>query len=161
MAFAPPLLRRFPGPGAVLGTSAVRGGGRVVGVADDRVRRRSRQNVRRSKAVMISLTEEEYAEVSAAAQRLGLARAAFAATAALAAARGDRPPAGEPLGEAVRELVHAAALARRIGTNLNQAVARLNSTGRPGADLLPAARFCQRVIARMDQAAEQVRRSIP
>jgi hypothetical protein len=61
----------------------------------------------------------------------------------------------------VNSYVQAAALARRIGTNLNQAVARLNSTGRPGADLLPAARLCQRVIARMNQAAEQVRRSIP
>ena len=110
---------------------------------------------------MVSLTEEEFAEVSAAAQRLGLARGAFAATAALAAARSTRLPAVGPLAEAVHELVRAATLARRIGTNLNQAVARLNATGQPGPDLLPAARFCQRVITRLDQAAEQVRRSIP
>jgi hypothetical protein len=55
----------------------------------------------------------------------------------------------------------AAGLARRIGTNLNQAVARLNATGQRGEDPLPSAGFCVRVIHRMDQAAEQVRQSIP
>ena len=52
-------------------------------------------------------------------------------------------------------------LVRRIGTNLNQAVAKLNATGQPSADLLPAAEFCVRVIRRLDEAAAQVRRSIP
>jgi hypothetical protein len=55
----------------------------------------------------------------------------------------------------------AAGLVRRIGTNLNQAVARLNMTGQPSSDLLPSAEFCVRVIRRLDEAAEQVRRSIP
>jgi len=55
----------------------------------------------------------------------------------------------------------AAGLARRIGTNLNQAVARLNATGQRGDDLLPAAQFCARVVRRLDAAAEQVRRSLP
>jgi hypothetical protein len=35
---------------------------------------------------------------------------------------------------------------RRAGTNLNQAVAKLNATGQRGEDLLPAAQFCARVI---------------
>jgi hypothetical protein len=55
----------------------------------------------------------------------------------------------------------AAGLVRRIGTNLNQAVARLNATGQRGDDLLPATEFCVRVIRRLDEVAEQVRRSIP
>jgi hypothetical protein len=55
----------------------------------------------------------------------------------------------------------AAGLVRRAGTNLNQAVARLNSTGQRGEDLVPAAQFSARVIRRLDEAAEQVRRSIP
>jgi hypothetical protein len=59
------------------------------------------------------------------------------------------------------ELMEAAGLVRRIGTNLNQAVAKLNATGQRGEDLLPAAEFCVRVIRRLDEAAEQVRRSIP
>jgi hypothetical protein len=52
-------------------------------------------------------------------------------------------------------------LVRRIGANLNQAVAKLNSTGQRSEDLLPAAEFCVRVIWRLEDAAEQVRRSIP
>jgi short subunit dehydrogenase-like uncharacterized protein len=57
--------------------------------------------------------------------------------------------------------MRAAGLVRRIGVNLNQAVARLNSTGQRGGDLTPAAEMCSRVIRRLDDAAEQVRRSIP
>jgi hypothetical protein len=66
-----------------------------------------------------------------------------------------------PLREALVELMAAAGLVRRAGTNLNQAVARLNATGQRGEDLLPAARFCTRVIRRLDEAAEQLRRRIP
>lgn len=86
---------------------------------------------------------------------------AFAAEAALAAARGVQARAASPLREALSELMAAAGVVRRIGTNLNQAVARLNSTGQRGEDLMPAAEFCMRVIRRMDEAAEQVRRNIP
>lgn len=62
---------------------------------------------------------------------------------------------------ALADLMAAAGLVRRIGTNLNQAVARLNATGQRGEDLLPSAEFCVRVIRRLDEVAEQVRRSIP
>lgn len=62
---------------------------------------------------------------------------------------------------ALAELMAAAGLVRRIGTNLNQAVARLNATGQRSEDLLPATEFCVQVIRRLDAAAEQVRRSIP
>jgi len=40
-------------------------------------------------------------------------------------------------------------------------VARLNATGQRGEDLLPAVQFCLRVIRRLDDAVEQVRRSVP
>ena len=66
-----------------------------------------------------------------------------------------------PLREALAEVMTAAGLVRRIGTNLNQAVARLNATGQRGEDLVPAAQFCMRVIRRLDEAAEQLRRSVP
>ena len=36
---------------------------------------------------------------------------------------------GTPLREALVELMSASGLVRRVGTNLNQAVARLNATG--------------------------------
>jgi hypothetical protein len=66
-----------------------------------------------------------------------------------------------PLREALTELITAAGLARRAGTNLNQAVARLNATGQRGDELLPAAQFCVRVIRRLDETAEQLRRAVP
>jgi hypothetical protein len=111
--------------------------------------------------VQFSLTQAEFDEISLAASRSGLARGAFAAEVTLAAARDVQSRAASPLREALAELMAAAGLVRRIGTNLNQAVARLNATGQRGEDLLPAAEFCVRVIRRLDEAAEQVRRSIP
>jgi hypothetical protein len=57
--------------------------------------------------------------------------------------------------------MRATGLVRRIGVDLNQAVARLNATGQRGDDLGPTAQLCGRVIQWLDEAAEQVRRSIP
>jgi hypothetical protein len=125
------------------------------------VRRRSRQEVPRPRLVKFFLTDEELAELDAAAGRAGLARGAFAAEAALAAARETASPASSPVREALVEVMTAAGLVRRVGTNLNQAVAKLNATGQRGEDLVPAAEFCVRVIRRLDAAAEQLRRRIP
>ena len=133
----------------------------AVGTVDRMRRRRSRQRVPRPKTVQFSLSEEEFAELSQAAARSGLARGAFAAEAALATARGSQARVWSPLRAALAESMAAAGLVRRAGTNLNQAVAPLNATGERGEDLVPAAQFCTRVIRRLDEAAEQVRRSIP
>jgi len=134
----------------------------VSGAADQAAaRRRARQAVPRPRLVKFFVTDQEIAELDDAAGRAGLARGAFAAEAALAAARGTQPRAASPLREALVELMSAAGLVRRIGTNLNQAVARLNATGQRGEDLLPAAEFCVRVIRRLDEAAEQLRRRVP
>jgi hypothetical protein len=130
-------------------------------VPGESVRRRSREAVPRSKLVQFTLTLEEFDEVSQAAGRAGMARGAYAADVTLAAARGVPDRSSSPLREVLGELMAAAALARRIGTNLNQAVAKLNATGQRAEDLLPTAQFCARVIARLDETAEQVRRSIP
>ena len=108
--------------------------------------------------VQFSLTDEEFQEVGRAAERSGLARGAFAAEATLAVAGGAELRMSSPLREALVELMAAAGLVRRAGTNLNQAVAKLNATGQRGEDLLPAARFCVRVIRRLDETAEQLRR---
>lgn len=99
--------------------------------------------------------------MSEAAARSGLARGAFAAEATLATARGTQARVWSPLRAALADLMVASGLVRRTGTNLNQAVARLNATGERGDDLAPAAQFCMRVIRRLDEAAEQVRRNIP
>lgn len=124
-------------------------------------RRRSRQATPRPHLVKFFLTDEELADLDIAAGRSGLARGAFAAEAALAAARGTPSPASSLAREALVEMMTAAGLVRRIGTNLNQAVAKLNATGQRGEDLLPAAEFCARVIRRLDEAAEQLRHRVP
>ena len=161
MGTAPPAGGTDRGPGTVPDQRLRGRGSGWWPVASTAGRRRSRQAASRPKVVQFSLTEEEFDEVSEAAARSGLARGAFAAEVTLAAVRGIQAKAGSPLREALVELMSAAGLVRRVGTNLNQAVARLNATGQRGDDLLPAAQFCVRVIRRLDGAAEQLRRSIP
>ncbi len=85
----------------------------MVAVSQATVRRRSRQAVARPHVVQFKLTDEEFIEVSRAAERLGLARGAFAAEAAAAAARGEEPPALSPLREALAEVMTAAGCRRR------------------------------------------------
>ena len=130
-------------------------------MADEVVRRRSRQAAPRPKTVQFSLTQEEFDQLSSAATKAAMARGAFAAEVGLAAASGVQARTASPLRETLDELMAAAGLVRRIGTNLNQAVTKLNATGQRSEDLLPAAEFCVRVIRRLDDAAEHVRRSIP
>jgi len=160
MGTAPPAGGAVRGPARSPNKGFAAGIG-VVAVASTAGRRRSRQVVSRPKVVQFSLTEDEFDEVSEAAARSGMARGAFAAEVTMAAVRGAQAKVGSPLREALVELMSAAGLVRRVGTNLNQAVARLNATGQFGDDLLPAAQSCARVIRRLDEAAEQLRRSIP
>ena len=110
--------------------------------------------------VRFSLAEEEFDDVSAAAAGSGLVRGACCGRDTGGGA-GHAVQGRVPVREALVELIAAAGLVRRVGTNLNQAVARLNATGQRGDDLLPAAQFCVRVIRRLDEAAEQLRRSVP
>jgi hypothetical protein len=123
--------------------------------------RRARQAVTRPRRVEFTLTEQEFGELDAAAARAGLARGAYAAQAAVDAARGGPGQADAPVREALAELIRSAGLVRRIGVNLNQAVARLNSTGQRSADLLPYAAECIRRARRLDAAAEELRRKLP
>jgi hypothetical protein len=122
--------------------------------------RRSRQRVRRPQRVEFSLTEEEYRELGRAAARAGLARGAYAAEAALAVARGAASPTDSHFRELLGEFVRAAGLVRRIGVNLNQAVAKLNATGQRSGDLLPYAAESLRRVERLDAAAEDLRRKL-
>ena len=122
--------------------------------------RRSRHPARRPRRVEFSLSDEEFGELGAAAARAGLARGAYAAEAALAVARGVTSPADSPLREALGEFVRAAGLIRRIGVNINQAVAKLNATGQRSGDLVPCAAECARRAERLDIAAEEIRKRL-
>lgn len=122
--------------------------------------RRSRQQVRRSRRVEFCLNGEEFAVLDEAARRAGLARGAYAAQAAVTAARGLRGQANSPLREALGEFIRASGFVRRVGANLNQAVAKLNATGQPPGNLLPYAAECLRKAERLDALAEEVRKAL-
>ena len=124
------------------------------------VGRRSRQSDKRCRRVEFSLTDEEFGDLDAAAARAGLARGAYAAEAALSVARGVTCPVDNPFREALGEFIRAAGLVRRIGVNLNQAVAKLNATGQRSGDLLSYAAACLRRAERLDVAAEEIRRKL-
>jgi hypothetical protein len=122
--------------------------------------RRARQQPGRSFRVHFSLTEQEFAALEDAARRAGMARGAFAAQVVLAHVTGSTAGPEAPDREVLRELVRAAGLVRRIGVNLNQAVTKLNATGQRSGDLLWYARESLRRAAHLDEAAEEVRKSL-
>ena len=128
--------------------------------AGSRSRRRPRQQVPRPRTVRFDLAEEEFAELEQAAGRAGLAKGAYAAEAALSAARGTAVEPDTVFREALGELIRAAGLVRKIGTLLNQAVAKLNATGQRPAELVPVAQACLRRVERLDAAAEQLRKTV-
>jgi len=111
--------------------------------------------------VEFTLTGEEYAVVMAAAGRAGLARRAYAAQAAMAAAANGRAASDqESLGQILIELMRAAGLVRRTAANLNQAVAKLNATGQPAGDLPRYAAGSLRRADHIDAVADAVRKAL-
>jgi hypothetical protein len=122
--------------------------------------RRPRQQAKRSRRVGFSLTGEEYALLEAAAGRAGRATAAYAAEAALTAAQGRSMEQDTLFHELLRELMRASGLVRRIGVNLNQAVAKLNATGQRSGDLVPYAAESFRRAERLDAVAEEIRKAL-
>jgi hypothetical protein len=62
--------------------------------------------------------------------------------------------------ELLRELMRASGLVRRIGVNLNQAVAKLNATGQRSGDLVPYAAESLRRGERLDAVAEEIRKAL-
>jgi hypothetical protein len=132
----------------------------AVGGGDGQGGRRPRQGVRRPHRVEFSLTSEEFELLGAAAGRAGRARGAYAAEVTLAAARGEPAGGVAPFPELLRELIRVAGLVRRIGVNLNQAVAKLNATGQRSGDLVPYAAESLRRAERLDAVAERVRKAL-
>jgi len=128
--------------------------------AGSRSRRRPRQHDARSRTVRLGLTEKEFADLEQAAGRAGLAKAAYAAEAALAAARGKAAAPDALFQDALAELMHAAGLVRRIGVNLNQAVAKLNATGQLPGELVPCAQVCMRRVEHLDAVADLLRKAL-
>ena len=122
--------------------------------------RRAREQPGRQRRVHFSLTAEEFAVLDEAADRAGLSRGAFTAQVVLAHVTGSTDGPEAPGRELLRELVLAAGQVRRIGVNFNQAVAKLNATGQPPAELLWYARKSMGHVEHLDEAAEQVRKAL-
>jgi hypothetical protein len=124
-------------------------------------RRRARQPVPRTRRVEFTLSSGEYAILVEAAGQAGMARRAYAAQAALTAAANCDPISGqEPLAMVLTELMRAAGLVRRIATNLNQAVDKLNATGQPAGNLPAYAAQSIRRADHIDQVADAVRKAL-
>ena len=135
------------------------GGETAVAVAPRPVARcRRRQPSRRRCRVEFGVGEEEFAELCVAAGAAGLALGAYAARATLGAARGGGS-GGPLLRDALTALVRCEGQLRKIGVNLNQAVARLNAAGRGGGDLVPYAAAITGIADRLEGWAPQVRRA--
>jgi hypothetical protein len=115
----------------------------------------------RRRSILLRCTDEEYADLTAAASRSGLTPSGYAAEAAIAAARDSAPPAAEPWREALTEVMEARTQVRRFGTNVNQAVRALNATGEPPEWLSRAMSFATSAVEQLDQAATRLARRLP
>jgi hypothetical protein len=132
----------------------------VTQASDRPARRRSRADEPRGHVLKVKQSAAEKAKVAAAAARAGLAPAAWAGQTLMDAAEFRAVPVPVMQREILAELMRVRGLVRRAGVNLNQAVARLNTTGQPGLDLQPSAVYCARVLGHVDQAAEVIRRRL-
>ena len=122
--------------------------------------RRRRAQPRRDTVIRVKVTPGEAAAIKAAAERSGLSVGAWAGQALADAAEYRSVPVDTVLRDLLRELIRLSGLTRRAGTNLNQAVTRLNATGQPGPDLTPAADWVTRVAAHVDAASLAVSRKL-
>ncbi|MFC0532826.1 hypothetical protein [Phytohabitans kaempferiae] len=113
-----------------------------------------------------SFSDDEYTEVLTAARRAGLTPTGYCAEAALVAARNQHTvttPAAtehEALAELQAELFDARTAVNRVGGNLNQAVAALNSVGKAPAWLHSAVATCVRTVQALDEVVSAVHRRL-
>lgn len=122
--------------------------------------RRRRAPSRRPHRVEFSLSDAEFAAVRDAAGLAGMSLGAFAALAAVSAARGDSGGAGrQEARKALAVLVRCAGQQRKIGANFNQAVAKLHATGRAGK-LEQYAEESIRIGESLDEAAARLLRAV-
>ncbi|MCX5163743.1 MobC family plasmid mobilization relaxosome protein [Streptomyces sp. NBC_00264] len=125
---------------------------------DRKPRRRTRNPSERTRKTTTRLSDDEKAEIAAAAAQRGITVARFLATAGLTAARG--PAAvhrNDRLDAAIDELAALRSALARIGNNINQIAYVLNSGSRPRADELEhALSVLIRLLGRLDDAANDL-----
>ena len=121
-------------------------------------RRRQRCTPPRDIVVRVKFTAAEKATLDQAADRTALSLGAYIAEAAMDSAEHRAAPVDSIDRELLLELMRIRGLLGHAGNNLNQAVAKLHSTGQPGPDLAPAADWVARVAVHVDDASLAVSR---
>ncbi len=112
----------------------------------------------RGRRITVRLEYNELAAIELAAGRAGLTPTGYVGAVALAAARGTVPSAPSATQQALAEPMAARTQLRRFGTNVNQAVAALHTTGESPEWLAPAVEVTARAVRRVDEAAEALMR---
>jgi hypothetical protein len=116
--------------------------------------------------VTVRYSEAEFTAVTAAAERAGMAVAAYIGQTGLDAAEFRSMPVPARQREILTALTWAGHHLRQVVPLLTQAVDRLNVPGQNGAgglaaDLARAAAYLTQVARHVDQAAVQFRRQVP
>lgn len=122
--------------------------------------RRPRSESKRRRVLYILLSDDEHAAVSRAAEREHLATAAWAALTLLAAASGTPRAEHNQVREVLKAVMQARGQAQRIGVNLNQAVAALNS-GEVSSTIQSYARAAAHTVRKLDELADDLRKRLP
>ncbi|MGW4290396.1 plasmid mobilization protein [Streptomyces sp. NPDC004673] len=125
---------------------------------DRKPRRRSRNPSERTRKTTTRLSDDEKAEITAAATQRGVTIAHFLAAAALAAARGSiTVHTNERLDTAIDELAALRTALARIGNNINQIAYVHNAGGQPRpGELDYALSALTRLLDRVDDAANDL-----
>ena len=122
-----------------------------------RAERRGRKDkIKRARRVGLRLSDEEFDALSAMAASRGLTVAGYAAEAALATTRGEkeRGRVGRDLAvrEALAEVLAAKTELHRVGVNVNQAAAVLNSGGDVPVWLEALSGKCAESVSRLEES---------
>ncbi len=132
----------------------------TAGVEAPAVRRRSRGAGRRPRQLMVRLSEEEFAVLASAAADAGLTPTGFAAQAAVDFARSHVAPLPTLPREVLQKLVDCQRQLQRFGVLVNQAVAKLHSTGTEPTALVPAIERYLDSLTLLDETALRLQRAL-
>lgn len=122
--------------------------------------RRPRNAARRSNPVTTKFSDPELAAVKDAAERAGLALGAWLGRTGVDAATGTAVPASRMQLDAVDALSNATEQVRMAGRLLNQAVARLNTSGAAGPELRRYADNVARTVRTLEDISITTARKI-
>lgn len=121
--------------------------------------RRARSESKRRRVLYVLLSDDEHGALVRAAEREHLATAAWAALTLLAAADGTTRAEHNQVREVLQAVMQARGQVQRIGVNLNQAVAALNS-GEVSWAIQWYACAAAQTVRKLDALADELRRRL-